>query len=86
MKLKIELSKNRIVNALGKGYREIELSKGNGGFGRRKQVVKSKKTYNRKKSQPKKDGWDFVILGKFIYLCCALGTLQHQLTIKQAKK
>jgi len=31
MKLKIELSKKKIVNALGKGYREIELSKGNGG-------------------------------------------------------
>lgn len=59
MKLKIELSKKEIVNALGKAYREIELSKGNGGFGRRKQVVKSKKAYNRK-SQPKKDGWDFV--------------------------
>lgn len=59
MKLKIKLSKKEIVNALGKGYREIELSKGNGGFGRRRQVVKSKKTYNRK-SQPKKDGWDFV--------------------------
>jgi hypothetical protein len=68
MKLKIELSKKQIVNALGKGYREIELSKDNPFGRRRRQVVKSKKTYNRK-SQPKKDGWDFVFLDKLIYLC-----------------
>jgi len=51
MKIKIEITKKDIVNALGKGVREIAISQGNGGFQRQTNVHKSKKAYNRQKSK-----------------------------------
>ncbi len=51
MKLKFEPTKKDIVNALGKGVREIALSQGNGGFTRQTSVHKSKKAYDRKRNK-----------------------------------
>lgn len=49
MKIKIKLSARQIVNSLGKGYREVQLAEGNGGFKRQTNVVKSKRVYDRNK-------------------------------------
>lgn len=48
LKLTTTLTSSDIVSALGRGYREAQLSIGNGGFRRQTTKTKSKNEYCRK--------------------------------------